>query len=277
MHQFGHPNLIQSLVGTLPIILLHCFYGNLSALLWSCRNFFYSNLGALLWSCCIVFSLYITATRVPFSCDNVVTFSPPILSAAASQNDVPLLAHAAEPIWVAHKPKRHKHVHNVFYDDRDFPDQSDKLDYLLHSVDGGPVLRKLWHPAPDLDGPVDPSFLLVFNPSVHESQLRDKLNLSHLSLDVQDQIYDLIWEFWSVFDSKGVTVPVKLYECVIDTESAWPIAIKKINYGNNKTEIMIKCIAALAKVGHICQIHNDKWLFKALLAPKPHLCLEILH
>ncbi len=29
-------------------------------------------------------------------------------------------------------------------------------------------------------------------------------------------------------------------------------------------------IAALAKVGHIQQIHDGHWLFKALLAPKPH-------
>ena len=125
---------------------------------------------------------------MPFSCDNVVTFSPPILSAEASRNDVPLLAHSAEPIRVAHKPKRQKQVHNVFYDDRGFPDQSDEFDCLLHSVDGGPVLRKLWHPAPDLDGPVDPSFLSVFNPDMHESQLRDELDLSHLSPDVLDRI-----------------------------------------------------------------------------------------
>ena len=111
MLQFGHSNLILSLVGTLPMILLHC-----------------------------IFFFGFTATRVPFSCDNVVTLSPTILSAAASRNDVPLLAHAAEPIRVAHKPKRQKRVHNVFYDDRGFPDQSDKFDYLLNIVDGDPLL-----------------------------------------------------------------------------------------------------------------------------------------
>jgi hypothetical protein len=33
---------------------------------------------------------------------------------------------------------------------------------------------------------------------------------------------------------------------------------------------MRKCIAALAKVGHIQQITDGSWLFKALLVPKPH-------
>ena len=81
--------------------------------------------------------------------------------------------------------------------------------------------------------------------------MRKELDLSHLPLDVQDQIYSLIRELWSVFNSKGVTVPVKFHECVINTGSAWPIAIKKIHYGEKETVIMRKCIAALAKVGHI--------------------------
>jgi hypothetical protein len=33
---------------------------------------------------------------------------------------------------------------------------------------------------------------------------------------------------------------------------------------------MRKCIVALAKVGHIVQTTEGKWMFKALLAPKPH-------
>jgi hypothetical protein len=41
-------------------------------------------------------------------------------------------------------------------------------------------------------------------------------------------------------------------------------------YGKRESVIMRKCIAALAKVGHIWQITNGSWLFKALLAPKPH-------
>jgi hypothetical protein len=33
---------------------------------------------------------------------------------------------------------------------------------------------------------------------------------------------------------------------------------------------MRSCIASLAKLGHICQIHGSEWMFKALLASKPH-------
>jgi hypothetical protein len=33
---------------------------------------------------------------------------------------------------------------------------------------------------------------------------------------------------------------------------------------------MWDAIAALEKVGHIWKIHDGRWLFKDLLAPKPH-------
>ena len=36
----------------------------------------------------------------------------------------------------------------------------------------------------------------------------EDLDLSHLPLDVQDQVYSLVREFWSVFDGKGYTMPV---------------------------------------------------------------------
>ena len=85
-----------------------------------------------------------------------------------------------------------------------------------------------------------------------------------------NQIYVLIKKYWSVFDDKGVFVPVKNYECVIDTGDAKPIAIKKILYGPREIPIMWTTIAALKKVGHIQQITDGRWLFKALLAPKPH-------
>ena len=72
--------------------------------------------------------------------NDFVTLRPPISSVAVRRDTVPLLAHAVEPIRVAHKPKRQKRFHNICYDDRGFPDKSDEFDYLMHSVDGGPLL-----------------------------------------------------------------------------------------------------------------------------------------
>jgi hypothetical protein len=57
---------------------------------------------------------------------------------------------------------------------------------------------------------------------------------------------------------------------MIDTGTARPIAAKKILYGERETIIMHKCIAALAKVGYIIQTTEGEWMFKALLAAKPH-------
>jgi hypothetical protein len=161
-------------------------------------------------------------------------------------------------------------MQNVFLDNRGFPDQSDEYDHLLHSIDGGTVLRKLQHPMPDLNGPVDPSFDHPFIPEEHKDILRKKVDLSHLDPDQQTKVYNLLREFWPVFDKWGVFVPVKNYECLIDTGTAHPIAVKKIFYGKQETVIMRRCISALAKVGHIRQITDGRWLFKALLAAKPH-------
>ncbi len=125
------------------------------------------------------------------------------------------------------------------------------------------------HPPPSLDE-VDPLFFCTYDEAKHSKQMRCNLNLSHLEPHVRDQVYDLVKKYWPVFDKNGVFVPVKNYECVIDTGDSPPIAVKKILYGPKETPIMQKAIAALKKVGQIHQITDGRWLFKALLAPKPH-------
>ncbi len=174
------------------------------------------------------------------------------------------------PICVDPKPKRRKLLQNVFLDDRWFTDQSDEYDNLLHHVKGRPVLRKLKHPQPDLDAPPDPAYQSIFIPEKHEAQLRKDVDLSHLEPDLQEDVYNMIQKFWSVFDGKGVFVSVKNYECVIDTGTARRFAVAKILYGKRESIIMRRCIAALAEVRHIRQITDRQWLFKALLAAKPH-------
>jgi hypothetical protein len=87
------------------------------------------------------------------------------------------------------------------------------------------------------------------------------LNLSHLDNALRARIYTLVKKYWSVFDERRVWVPVKNYECVIDTGDAPPIAVKNIRYGPKELPIMRKAIAGLEQVGHIHQIHNRRWLF----------------
>ena len=174
------------------------------------------------------------------------------------------------PIWVAPKPKRRKHMNKVFLDDRGFKDLSNKYNYVLSNINGRPILRKLRHPAPALDAAIDPTFHCPFKPLAHEALMRKELNLSHLDPALQEKIYALIRKYWSVFSKKGLFVPVKIYEGVIDTRSAQPISVKKILYSECETIIVCMCIVALAKVRHIVQTTDGELMFKALLAPKPH-------
>ena len=102
------------------------------------------------------------------------------------------------PIRVAPKPKRRKRTNNVFLDDRGFKDLSDDYDLVLHDVDGGPILRKLRHPAPALDADIDPAFHSPFVPAKHEDQMRKDLDLSHLDPNLQEKIYVIIRKYWSI-------------------------------------------------------------------------------
>jgi hypothetical protein len=157
----------------------------------------------------------------------------------------------------------------VFFDDRGLPDESDDYDNLLHNINGGVILQKKKFPTPSIDA-VDPEFNWEYSDELHKEKLCNDLDLSHLSLEHAAALIAVIKEYWCVFDKHGTFVPIRNYECVIDTGNAAPIAIKKILYGPREIPIMHKSIAALAKVGQIRQIHDGQWLFKALLAPKPH-------
>jgi hypothetical protein len=72
------------------------------------------------------------------------------------------------PIQVVSKPKHQKRLQNIFLDDWGLPDQSNDYNDVLHNIDGGPVLRKLQHPMPNLDGPINPRFNSPFIPEQNE-------------------------------------------------------------------------------------------------------------
>ncbi len=174
----------------------------------------------------------------------------------------------AEPIWVARKIRGKKRS-NVFLDDWEFPDQSHKFDVILHNIQGDPILCKCKHAVPPLDK-INPQFHSHYDEAHHGQKLCGNLSLSHLDNAMQDAVHKLLQKYWSIFDDKGRLVPVKDYKCSINTGSAQPICIKKINYGPREIPIMRRCISSLEKLGHIQQIHGGKWMFKALLAPKPY-------
>jgi hypothetical protein len=138
--------------------------------------------------------------------------------------------HESSPIRVDPKPKCRKRLQNVFLDNRGFPDQSNDYDHVLHGMDGGPILWKLHHPQPDIEAPVNPSYYSPFVAKRHKTLMRKDMDLSQLNPTLQEKIYTIIHEHWSVFDEKGVFVLVKNYECIIDTGSTRPIADKKILY-----------------------------------------------
>jgi hypothetical protein len=170
---------------------------------------------------------------------------------------------------VADKPKHFWWLNNVFVDDRGFPDKYKDYQILLHNIDDGPILHKLKHPPPPFDE-VDPKFFYPYNESKHGERLMKDLDLPHLEPAVRNRIHALIERYWYVFDIEGIFVPVKNDECVINTGDSKPITVKRTLYGPIEIPIMRNAIAALKRVIHLQQIHDGRWLFKALLASKPY-------
>jgi hypothetical protein len=88
-----------------------------------------------------------------------------------------------------------------------------------------------------------PRFKEIYGEVHHGEHLCKELDLSHLDTPVRNQVCKLLQKYWSVFDDKGLFIPVKDYKCSIDTGSARPICVKKINYGPQEIPIMKCCIA----------------------------------
>jgi hypothetical protein len=110
----------------------------------------------------------------------------------------------------------------------------------------------------------------VYSKDEHGKRSKNEIDLSHLQPEQNGRLTALIKKYWCVLNEHGTFVPVRHYQCIIDTGSAAPITVKQIHYGQWEIPIMDQSIATLKKMGQIGQIHNGQWLFKALLAPKPH-------
>ncbi len=117
-----------------------------------------------------------------------------------------------------------------------FPNKSDAYDHLFHNIDGSDVLRKKKFVAPALDQD-NPVFNYMYSEAKHGKCLK-KPDLSHLQPKEHERLTALIKKYWCVFDECGTFVPVRHYQCIIDTGSATPIAIKNIHYGLREIPIM---------------------------------------
>ena len=140
------------------------------------------------------------------------------------------------PIRVAPKPAlcATKKAQNVFYNNRGFPDKLDAYDHLLYNIDSGVVLRKKKFDAPVLDQD-NLVFDFVYSKDKHGKRLKKDLNLSHLQHEQSTRLTALIKKYWCVFDEHGTFVPVQHYQCIIDSGSAAPIAVKQIPTDNGKS------------------------------------------
>ena len=147
-------------------------------------------------------------------------------------------------------------AHNVFYDNRGFPDESYNYDHLLHNINDGVILRRKKFSTPPLDVD-DPTFNCAYSKKLHGESSGPNLMFPTFPKKMCLPSSALSR---NIGDERGIFTPVCYYECVIDTGNATPIAIKKILYGPREIPIMRKSITALEKVGQIHQIHDYQWL-----------------
>ena len=166
------------------------------------------------------------------------------------------------------KRERRKYVSPLF-DNRGFPDPQDEWESMLPDVKDGRLLRKRVHDPPKLQE-IDPDFGEEYDEDKHGEILRAELNIAHLTPMQKEILTAVIKKYWRVFSKKGVTKPVKDYECEIDTGDAKPIRCKNPNFGPMETPLIEKAIAKLIELGHAGQIHQGEWLSKPILAAKPH-------
>ena len=73
-----------------------------------------------------------------------------------------------------------------------------------------------------------------------------------------------------MFRKKGVTTPVKDYECEIDTGNDRPISFRNPTFGPLGTPLIEKSTAKLVEIGHAKNIYRGEWISKPLLTAKPH-------
>ena len=120
------------------------------------------------------------------------------------------------------KKRSYLDLSSPLFDDRGFPHPQDKWESMLPEAKAGRLIRKRVHDPPRVQD-VDKDFGEEYDDELHGDILRAELDIEHLTADQQSALTLVVKKHWRVFSKKGVTKPVKDYECEIDTGSAAPI------------------------------------------------------
>ena len=68
----------------------------------------------------------------------------------------------------------------------------------------------------------------------------------------------------------NVPIPVKDYQCHVDTGISKPVVAKNIRFGMHESKIMKDAIDGLLEKNQIVQDDESEWMSMPVLAPKPH-------
>ena len=144
------------------------------------------------------------------------------------------------------------------YTPEDLPDHHADFEFL-HANRCGRIIRK--HTGPEITEN-DPVFSSVkYDPSLHQEKLEKELSIGpDTPPEIKQRITALIQKYWCCFDDSNVKVPVRGYQCVIDTGTSPPTVAKNIRYGIHEIPIMQKAIDALLEDGFICLDTHSSWL-----------------
>jgi hypothetical protein len=173
-----------------------------------------------------------------------------------------------EPVVVQKGNWTKKKKPNLFRD-INLPDELEGFDFLFEKTSGKVVSRS----SKTMLGPnnIHPAFKLKFDDKLHGTEFRKRLKFHpDANKEGVQRITELVKEYWCCFCKANVPIPIKDYECHIDTGTAKPTVAKGIRFGFHERPIMQDAIDALLQKDQIVPDTTSEWLSKPVLAPKPH-------
>ena len=118
---------------------------------------------------------------------------------------------------------------------------------------------------------ISPAFQLKYDEKIHGKELSSRLKFHpDVNPEGKRRITQLIKEYWCCFCKANVPIPIRNYECHIDTGKSKPTVAKNLRFGIHERPIMQSAIDSLLEKSQIAPDTESEWLSKPVLAPKPH-------